>query len=254
MRFFRRRFEPLDGHTLERVVKGDRDVPAEARPLARLLRAAAAPAYPEELRDEHVARAAFRVARANPLSGQPRSTRSVAALSRLLSMKVLAVILGTAATAGGVAFAANNGVLPDMLTPGDSATSTSAKPSNRGTKPPGGPTSHRGSTGVDVAPATIDRLCVAYLAKEKAERDKALDTVEYQPLVQVAGGANKVTSYCEKLVREQASRGPGNPGSTGGPGNNVNPGDPGHPGNTANPGTSARSDKPPARRTASPDR
>jgi hypothetical protein len=259
----------LDRATLDRILEGGTALPAtappQARQLVRVLRAATAPAHPEELRGEHVARAGFRTARLHPEQGQRRAPASGTALTRLLSVKALAVLLGAAATAGGVALAANTGVLPEVLDPGETVTSTSAVPSNRTPKQPRGPSKQQGpNTGtnsVDATQETIERLCLTYLEKSRPEREKALSTPEFRPLVLKADGANKVDNFCDKLPKRQASKAPGPPDNAGPPSHPAapNPGPPNpaapDPGASGGPGQGQQgNDRPPVRRTASPDR
>lgn len=202
-----------DRHILERVLEGDPAVPAEVRPVARVLRAAAAPPYPEELRGEEAAVAAFRVA-----PGPSRPTRR--AWSALLSVKALAVLVGAAATAGGVALAASTGVLPDVLVPETTASSPAPtrnepRKSTPGVREPGvDGVPLPSSTTPEPAPppSTVHDQCLAILAKDVTSRGQALKTAPYEELVRLAGGVGKVKAYCEALVSPTA----GDPGSPGG--------------------------------------
>ncbi|MFC4054758.1 hypothetical protein ACFOY4_34155 [Actinomadura syzygii] len=101
---------PLDRRTAERLLRrAGRPSPGAApldAPLDALLAAAAAPARPDELAGEDAAVAAFRAA--------PRPARQsrAAALRRLLTIKVVAIVGGSLVLTGGAAYATITGRIP----------------------------------------------------------------------------------------------------------------------------------------------
>ncbi|TYK50490.1 hypothetical protein [Actinomadura decatromicini] len=97
---------PLDRRTAERLLRRAGRRSPGAAPLDALLAAAAAPARPDELAGEDAAVAAFRAA--------PRPARQsrAAALRRLLTIKVVAIVGGSLVLTGGAAYATITGRIP----------------------------------------------------------------------------------------------------------------------------------------------
>lgn len=170
--------------------------------LAAVLAAAGRPASPGEQRGEAAALAAFRrSATSCPVpETRSRSVRTLT-LSRGLVVKVLATTAGLVAM-GGVAVA-TTGHLPTPLTP-DRPVSASAT-----TRPTGTPTAtptrtHDGTPTRKADPQrradTIRHLgaCRALAENHRAAED--LTTKPYRDLVTRAGGADKVPTYCGKLL------------------------------------------------------
>ncbi|WP_199734272.1 hypothetical protein [Micromonospora musae] len=181
--------------------------PAEADgppdPLAELLAAAAAPARAHELEGEQAALAAFRAARATP-------TTLRAPRRRRLTAGALAWVAGLLVTAtAGVAFAAVTleqaaaPPVPVSPTPATGrpesrpaeSTSTDARPDVAPSPDP-----ERSSGGPEQDEQAV-RLCAAYLAKKPAQREKALTTPSFRPLVEAAGGVGEVEAYCQEPAR-----------------------------------------------------
>ena len=106
-------------------------------------------------------------------------------ITKLLTLK-LAVGAATVVAAGGVAFAASNGSLPNPLA--DQGKSHSSI-GGATTAPEGSP-----------SPSLVG-LCKAYEAKVGSNaHGKALDSPAFQALVKAAGGKDKVTAYCTDLL------------------------------------------------------
>jgi hypothetical protein len=221
----------LDDETLERLLTGELS-PAQAPPgyaeVAALLAATAAPPTPDELAGQAAALAELRAA--------TRPQRAVVGLRRAARpprrrrVGLLAAALVGALAMGGVAAAAT-GNLPapvrqitrSILGGVDSAEPAPPAPPGSGTAPgptpasagqvpgatgPGGTaaaSSGPGSTTAGTA-AGLDkeRLCKAYLAGQGAEQGHKLDATAFQALAKLAGGRDKITSYCEKLVPDPA--------------------------------------------------
>ncbi|RKT17106.1 hypothetical protein BX285_1470 [Streptomyces sp. 1114.5] len=202
--------------------------------LARVLAAAAAPATAGELAGEEAALAAFReasltpdpVVDVNPVRRRPMATT---ALARAFSTKAAAAVLGATALCG-VAVAAGTGNLsvggstePEHtlsaggalgsssgpgatagFRAGGAAPDGSVKPSGAGAQPVGpsasptqGTPSADGHGGQPLAPA-LAALCHGFTDREgKGEHPGQLAAEsQFGPLVDAAGGADKVERYC----------------------------------------------------------
>jgi hypothetical protein len=190
----------VDRHVAEQVLAGAPNA-AVAEPLAAVLRAAAAPARPDELVGEQAALAAFRDAaqldhpvssRSQPRVGLPR-LRTVGA----------AVLLAVAASVG-VAIAASTGASP---VPGSRSPENPPVPTTSTHN--AGPTSvPRSDTGVDSPPASgrppsatsepssMSGLCQAYTTAMRTNPGKALDSPAFTSLITAAHGADNVPEYC----------------------------------------------------------
>ncbi|HEX2419020.1 MAG TPA: hypothetical protein VHJ83_13005 [Micromonosporaceae bacterium] len=133
---------------------------------------------------EAAAMAAFRVAQRKSSRNRRHSV-----IAKLLTLKV-AMGTATAMAAGGIAFAASNGTLPNPLAEQAAPqASAAAENADRDHGKQGSP-----------APSLVG-LCKAYGAKVGAtEEGKALDSPAFQALVTAAGAKDKVTSYCENLL------------------------------------------------------
>jgi hypothetical protein len=214
---------------------------AQNADLARLLAAAAGPARPGELAGERAAVAAFRrefgreartgVAVPARPARRPRRPRRRVAVVAALSAVLLA--------AGGTAYAATTGRLPDAVQrvvedmfsgngpastpPTDPASpngSTAAGPS------PTGPASGAASPaapggvapGVDVARLT--GLCRSWEATRGNPHSNAISPEDLRVLATAAGGEDRIEAYCAALLNRPAppakSDKPGNPNPGGG--------------------------------------
>ncbi|MGW3607714.1 MULTISPECIES: hypothetical protein [unclassified Micromonospora] len=208
----RRSGRPADWAEADRLLDAARAATStegavRADPLAGLLAAAAAPARPEELAGEQAALAAFRAARAGP-----ESTPAPAPGRWRFTAGALAWVAAVLATAtAGAAFAAVTLDRPEEPVP-PSGPATPAPTTGRPDGPPAGggaattgdpgrsPTATSARRSPSSGPEDRAGLCRAYLAKKPAQREKALETPGFQPLVAAAGGAAQVDAYCQRLV------------------------------------------------------
>ncbi|MER7893854.1 hypothetical protein ABTX15_28990 [Micromonospora sp. NPDC094482] len=219
----RRPHRPVDRAESDRLLDTPRagEPAASTDPLAALLAAAAAPARPDELAGEEAALAGFRAARAAPAPVRaPRRRRFTA--------RALAWAAGVLATAtAGAAFAAVSLDGPPDPTPPPGPATPAPSTGRPDGSPTGGatptgdpgasptPAPSPGSSGPSAVPKRDGALaghCRAYLAKNPAQRQKALETPGFAPLVAAAGGAGQVEAYCQRLVAQDG------PGPTNGPG------------------------------------
>jgi hypothetical protein len=218
----------LDDETLERLLTGELS-PAQAPPgyaeVAALLAATAAPPTPDELAGQAAAlaelRAATRPRRA--VVGFRRATRP----PRRRRVGLLAVALVGALAMGGVAAAATgnlpapvrqvarsilgsvDGAEPTAPAPPGSRAAPGPTPASASEVPgPTGPGSTAaaghgpGSTAAGTAPGLDNEgLCKAYQAGQGAEEGGRLDAAAFQALTELAGGHDKIASYCERLLQ-----------------------------------------------------
>ncbi|WP_241562948.1 hypothetical protein [Micromonospora costi] len=199
-----------------------------ANPLAELLGAAAAPTRPHELAGEQAALAAFRAARAAASATSTRAPRRRRFTAGAVAWAAAALATATA----GAAFAAVNlDRPPDFVPPPGPETSSPIKDgpdssptggnttSSPGSSPTAAPSP--GTTGPTASPeqtTQLSELCRVYLAAKPAQREEALQTRRFAPLVAAAGGAGKVKGYCQRIARETGPRGENEPGAGNGPG------------------------------------
>jgi len=114
-------------------------------------------------------------------------------ITKLLTLKI-AIGAATVVAAGGVAFAASNGTLPNPLT--DQA-KTHSSVGDAATAPEG-----KGSP----SPSLVG-LCKAYEAKVGSNpHGKALDSPAFKALVAAAGDKDDVDSYCTDLLADAKSK------------------------------------------------
>ncbi|OKI50450.1 hypothetical protein A6A27_34395 [Micromonospora sp. CB01531] len=198
----------MDQETVERLLVGPiADAQHGPEALVRLLAAVRVAAHPHELGGEAAALQAFRTARAGLLPAAPRPKQGFVA--NLLSAKIALAALLAAAT-GGVALAAATDTLPAPISGGAETTATPKV----GVGLPGSPTTGPGSSPTPAAepsptagpnaqpstPALLTGLCKAYLAQPDETRRRTLKTPRFAELVTTAGGRDKVTGYCERLL------------------------------------------------------
>lgn len=197
--------------------------PAAPDALGELLRAAARPAREGELAGEQAAVAAFRVAdlnraaafrAANPDHPAPRPRRLTmlkTTLASLLTAKVLAPAAALAA-AGGITLATATGALPTPdETPAGPPSEVTTTPRSPESMPSGKP---------DMPSSALPGLCQAYTAGAGAEHGKALDSPAFQALAAEAGGADKVSGFCDNVLADRPGKPsdvPAPPHSTGSP-------------------------------------
>jgi hypothetical protein len=221
----------LDDETLERLLTGELS-PAQAPPgyaeVAALLAATAAPPTPDELAGQAAALAELRAAT------RPRRAdvgfRRAARPPRRRRVGLLAVALVGALAMGGVAAAATgnvpaplrhvarsimatvDGAEPAPPAPPGSRTGPGPTPASAGEVPgstgPGGTAaagSGPGSSTAGTAPGLDNEgLCKAYLAGQGAGQGNTLDATAFRRLAELAGGRDKIDSYCEQLVPGRA--------------------------------------------------
>jgi hypothetical protein len=213
----------LDDETLEQLLTGELS-PAQAPPgyadVAALLAATAAPPTPDELAGQAAALAELRAA--------TRPRRAVVGLRRAARpprrrrVGLVAAALVGALAMGGVAAAATgnlpapvrqvarsilggvDGAEPASPAPPGSRTAPGPTPGSAGQAPgstgPGGAAAAGSGPGSTTAGLDNERLCKAYLAGQGAEQGNKLDATAFQRLAKLAGGPDKIDSYCEKLV------------------------------------------------------
>jgi hypothetical protein len=200
----------LDRHAAEQLLAGE-----QAGPLADVLRAAAAPAHPEELAGEGAALAAFRAAaqaEAVPAARKPSAFRSV--LGKVLTVKAL-VVLAVAGTTG-VVVAATSGVLPAPWSePAVEAPPTTSRtpPSTRVPATPSAPGTRSATAGAPeqgpkaTRPApSLAGLCQAYRAQAGRGAGRALENPAFAALVRAAGGREHVDEYCATTTTTEEDR------------------------------------------------
>jgi hypothetical protein len=235
-----------DHYDAERLLSGDSSglEPGQRR-VADLLAAAAGPARPDELTSERAALAAFRAAHVRRHLRRGSRPWAVArlksAVMRALTVKAAAALITTAA--GATALALTSGTLPNPLTDKPPAATSSAAtgqprvkrsivdPGAHDTRPSPTPSSSAtpsssGAASPTQAPApsagasrpggpspSIFELCRIYLAGDESQRGKALESAEFAPLINAAGGEDDVDSYCQQLVTSSSpSQGATQPG------------------------------------------
>jgi hypothetical protein len=162
----------------------------DGSPLGRTLADLRAPARPAELTGEDAAVTTFHAARLFP---RPALARSRAPASRVLTVKLIAV-LGVLSLSG-LAVAGTTGTipLPDLvLTPAPTpAKQSGGRPAPPAARPVPTPSPH-------LSPAdTI--LCRDYRSLPAAEASPALDRPPLRALVERAGGKDHVAAYCARL-------------------------------------------------------
>lgn len=183
----------LDDETVERLLRGDRVDDPTARLLARVLRAAAGPATSDDLRGAERIFAAHSAATRQPNGG--RTVRFGPRLARSVSLKLVATV-AVATAAGGVALAASTGVLPTPLHPGPDRTHSNATPKPTASGATGSSRPSPVPSASAATDAAVAALCEAYQATDPSQRQRALATPEFAPLVMAAGTAEKVPAFC----------------------------------------------------------
>ncbi|MEV0899317.1 hypothetical protein [Actinoplanes sp. NPDC049802] len=192
---------PMDRKTAESLLRGDRT----GLPLDRVLSAARGPASAGELAGEAAAVAAFRAAAG--ARGRPVRRFSIfrSALTRPLTVKVVAAAFATTATVGGVALAANTGARPAPVSA--PAASVPASPSPSPSVAPSVSPSVSVSVSVSrsrpagspsAAPDRIADLCREFSRRNRENRRRALDDDRFGELIRQAGDKDRdrVERYC----------------------------------------------------------
>jgi hypothetical protein len=217
----------LDGGTAERLLNGEL-APAQAPPgyaeVVALLAATLAAPSPAELAGQAAAVAELHaMIRTGPAAGIGRRVAKRSRRRRVGLAVVVVVVVGALATGG--AAAAATGRLPGPIQdaagnilvtvggpepapppqPGRPPAPTTRDPDagEATTAPPGpqpaGATGHgRGPTATgSVASPDKQGLCRAFIAGQDQQQGKKLDGAAFKALAEMAGGATKVTTYCQ---------------------------------------------------------
>jgi hypothetical protein len=222
----------LDEETVERLLAGDlprSQVPPGYAQVAALLAATTAEPTPEELAGQAEVLAELRAVTRPRRAAAVRGRRAARPPRRRWAGLAAAALVGALVT-GGVAAAAT-GNLPGPVQnvarsilgaggggpaaptePGQqpaaagashtsTATPTGPTDGSQGGQPAGtgGPGPDPTAAGNPAGPDTV-RLCRAFLAGKGAEQGKNLDATVFQALVKLAGGAEKLPSYCEEIL------------------------------------------------------
>jgi hypothetical protein len=212
-----------DPHLSRRDAERLLDTPAEHdSALGWALTAASAPAFPDELRREDAAVAAFHAARLAP---PPASRSGFVSPTRLGSRAAARAVVATGAvvalTSGGFALAdsAHLPLLPDRASdratesvartpgsvstsPGASSTSASGPSSSASSTGSGGsPTGSGARPGRTTTPTPDFRgLCTAFQAADRGAAGSSLGSAAFQALAARAGGADRIATYCIDLI------------------------------------------------------
>jgi hypothetical protein len=226
----------LDEETVERLLAGDLP-PSQAPPgyaqVAALLAATAAPPTPEELAGQAEVLAELRAVTRTRRAGA-HTRRAARPPRRRWAGLAAAALVGALVTGGAAAAATGNlpgpvrnvarsllgngggaepvaptepGQQPPAAGPSHASTSTSTGPpdGSQGRQPAGaggGPETHPTAAGPDV-----EGLCQAFRAGKGAEQGKKLNATAFQALAKLAGGADKIPSYCEQVLADRAEPG-----------------------------------------------
>jgi hypothetical protein len=198
----------MDRRTADRLLRGDRS----GHPLDQVLAAATAPATAHELAGEADAMAAFRAAAHAP-APRRRSSMLRSAVARLLTLKVAVVALGTSATIGGVALAANTGALPGPL--GEDSLTVSAPASQAGPQTPGQAVSTMPQPAATptMYPDRVAELCQEFTLHDRDTRTRALNDGRFGELVKRAGEKDRerVEQFCGSRPRNSTFGGTSSP-------------------------------------------
>jgi hypothetical protein len=189
----------MDRRTADRLLRGDRT----GHPLDQVLAAATAPATDRELAGEAAALAAFRAATHSPATRR-RSSPVRSTLARLLTLKVAAVALGTSATIGGVALAANTRTLPQTAAehqPAVSAPATRPITTKHGTTAV--PAAPRPSASASLHADRVTDLCREFSRHDRDDRKRFLADGRFGELVERAGDddRDRVERFCDDRPR-----------------------------------------------------
>src|SRR6266511_1909432 len=172
----------LDEDTAARLLTG-RLAPADAPPgygrVAAVLAAVSAPPDAEELAGQTAVLALFAAAtRSRPVDMRLLTPRRSQVITKLLTAKAAAAVLGVLLT-GGVAAAAT-GNLP---APAEATATTRAH-----------------AVGPDAAGPAARGLCRAWSAGQGGQHGKKLDAAAFAALAKAAGGSDQVAAYCAKVT------------------------------------------------------
>ena len=187
--------------------------------IAAVLRAATAPAHPEELVREGVASAAFvnaaQLATATRIR-RPSMLRTT--LARILTVRAAIVFAALGST--GVVLAAGATGLPGPWSDTPASPPATSHPAPLSVTSTGRPSDKGKPTGTGAAPS-MTGLCQAYDAHVREVPGKALDSTAFSALITAAGGADKVPTYCDRLTTTHPSGTPTDLPTPTGPGNDT---------------------------------
>jgi hypothetical protein len=204
----------LDEGTAERLLTGRLD-PADAPPgygrVAAVLAAVSAPPDVEELADQAAVVAVFAAAARShpPHLLTPRRSR---VLTKLLTVKAAAAVLGVLVS-GGVAAAATGNL------PAPAQQAAHALLGGAGVPAPAEATvtTRAHPVGPDAAGPAAQGLCRAWSAGQGGQDGKKLDAPAFAALAKAAGGSDQIAGFCAKVTASTpggAGQGQGGPPSS----------------------------------------
>jgi hypothetical protein len=201
-------------HEADRLLAGQPTDPDHSG-LRRLLAAAAATARPDELAGEGAILAEFAQAHRTRSSANPARRRH-AAIPRIGRTAAKVTVGCVLVAAGGTAFAAETGALPDRIQQqahqlfsalGVPAPASSGTPRDG---QPGTPGDHS-SIGTNRTPSPVGttavELCQAWDAARKDPHGKAMSAERLHELLDVAGGERGVPTFCANVLAKAGSNG-----------------------------------------------
>jgi len=211
----------LDEGTAERLLTGRLD-PADAPPgyalTAAVLAAASAPPDADELAGEAAVVAFFAAAaRSRPVSVRLLTPRRSRVLTKLLTIKAAAAVLGVL-VGGGVAAAATGNL------PAPAQQAAHALLGGAGVPAPAGATvtTQAHPVGPDAAGSAALGVCRAWSAGQGGQHGSKLDAPAFAALAKAAGGSDRIGDYCAQVSASaaggsgQGGRPSGVPASTAG--------------------------------------
>ena len=201
----------LDEGTAERLLTGRTD-PADAPPAyaraAAVLAAVSAPPDAEELVGEAAIVAELAAAaRSHPVGLRLLTPRRSRVLTKLLTAKAAAIVLGMLAT-GGVAAAAT-GNLPD---PAQQAAHALLGGAGVPAPAEATATTRAHAVGPDAAGPAAQGLCRAWSAGQGGQHGSKLDAPAFAALAKAAGGSDQIAGYCAQVTASNGGSGQGQGG------------------------------------------
>jgi hypothetical protein len=189
----------LDEGTAERLLTGRLD-PADAppgyTPVAALLAAASAPPDAEELAGQAAIVAVFAAAaRSRPVGVRLLTPRRSQVLTKLLTAKAAAAVLGMLVT-GGVAAAATGNL------PAPAQQAAHALLGGAGVPAPAEATATTRAhpAGPDAAGPSALGLCRAWSAGQGGQHGSKLDAPAFAALAKAAGGSDQIAGFCAQVT------------------------------------------------------
>jgi hypothetical protein len=193
------------------------EAPETDRAVWELLAAATAPPRPHELAGEDAAVAAFRAARDRSVPVGAVGAVAPVRFGRIRRLTAsattwVAVLTAAAATAGAAVAASTQGEQPatrpqivvTTSSPSPTPTASPTRPVEARPAPSApAPTPPKTDDGADLGPfgrRLHVGLCRLYLVKDAEARRRYLDHPSMRRVIEAAGGRNRVTGYCLRLV------------------------------------------------------